>query len=124
MTRPFTFPGLTTRVVFGHGTLAQVPDEVARLGHSRALVLSTPHQQAEAQALADRLGDKAAGIASIGKKKGGTAAPPLGPGPGRRVRRACACRAPRCGRAPTIRCGSSGTRARCGARRTSPASRA
>ena len=53
MTRPFTFPGLTTRVVFGHGTLAQVPDEVARLGHSRALVLSTPHQQAEAQALAD-----------------------------------------------------------------------
>lgn len=62
MTRPFTFPGLTTRVVFGHGTLTQVPDEVARLGHSRALVLSTPHQQAEAHALADRLGDKAAGI--------------------------------------------------------------
>jgi maleylacetate reductase len=62
MTRPFTFPGLTTRVVFGHGTLAQVPDEVARLGHSRALVLSTPHQQAEAQALADRLGPSAAGI--------------------------------------------------------------
>jgi maleylacetate reductase len=62
MTRPFIFPGLTTRVVFGHGTLAQVPDEVARLAHSRALVLSTPHQQAEAQALADRLGDKAAGI--------------------------------------------------------------
>lgn len=62
MTRPFVFPGLATRVVFGHGTLAQVPDEVARLGHSRALVLSTPHQQAEAQALADRLGDKAAGV--------------------------------------------------------------
>jgi maleylacetate reductase len=62
MTRPFVFPGLATRVVFGHGTLAQVPDEVARLGHSRALVLSTPHQKAEAQALADRLGDKAAGI--------------------------------------------------------------
>ncbi|KAF0114921.1 MAG: iron-containing alcohol dehydrogenase [Rhodobacteraceae bacterium] len=62
MTRPFTFPGLTTRVVFGHGTLAQVPDEVARLGHHRALVLSTPHQQAEAQALADRLGDRAAGV--------------------------------------------------------------
>lgn len=62
MTRPFVFPGLATRVVFGHGTLAQVPDEVARLGHSRALVLSTPHQKAEAQALADRLGDKAAGV--------------------------------------------------------------
>lgn len=62
MTRPFVFPGLTTRVVFGHGTLSQVPDEVARLGHSRALVLSTPHQKAEAEALAARLGDKAAGV--------------------------------------------------------------
>ncbi|WP_136644829.1 maleylacetate reductase [Tabrizicola sp. YIM 78059] len=62
MTRPFVFPGLSTRVVFGHGTLAQVPDEVARMGHSRALILSTPHQRAEARALADRLGDKAAGI--------------------------------------------------------------
>lgn len=62
MTQPFVFPGLTTRVVFGHGTLAQVPDEVARLGHSCALVLSTPHQKAEAEALAARLGDKAAGV--------------------------------------------------------------
>ena len=62
MTRPFVFPGLTTRVVFGSGTLAQVPDEVARLGHSRALLLSTPHQKAEAEALAARLGDKAAGV--------------------------------------------------------------
>lgn len=62
MTRPFTFPGLTTRVVFGHGTLDQVPDELARLGHSRAVVLSTPHQKAEAEALAQRLGTKAAGV--------------------------------------------------------------
>ncbi len=62
MTRPFVFPGLTTRVVFGHGTLAQVPDEVARLGHSRALVLSTPHQEAEAQALAAALGPRAVGV--------------------------------------------------------------
>ena len=62
MTRPFVFPGLQTRVVFGHGTLAQVADEVARLGRSRALVLSTPHQEGEAQALAGQLGDKAAGV--------------------------------------------------------------
>jgi maleylacetate reductase len=62
MTRPFVFPGLTTRVVFGHGTLAQLPAEVARLGHSRAMVLSTPHQEAEAQALAATLGPKAAGV--------------------------------------------------------------
>jgi maleylacetate reductase len=62
MTRPFVFPGLTTRVVFGHGTLSQVPDEVARLGHRRALVLSTPHQEGEAQALATALGPRAAGV--------------------------------------------------------------
>jgi maleylacetate reductase len=62
MIRPFVFPGLATRVVFGHGTLAQVPDEAARIGRSRAFVLSTPHQRAEAQALADRLGDRAAGV--------------------------------------------------------------
>jgi len=62
MTRPFVFPGLTTRVVFGHGTLAQVPDEVARLGRARALVLSTPEQEAAARALADRLGPAAAGV--------------------------------------------------------------
>ena len=31
----FTFPGLTTRVVFGAGTLARVEEEVRRLGHSQ-----------------------------------------------------------------------------------------
>lgn len=62
MTRPFVFPGLSTRVVFGHGTLAQVQDEVARLGRSRALVLSTPQQEDAAQALCARLGDRAAGV--------------------------------------------------------------
>ncbi len=62
MTRPFVFPGLVTRVVFGHGTLAQVPDEVARLGRSRALVLSTPQQEGQAQALAEALGARAAGV--------------------------------------------------------------
>jgi maleylacetate reductase len=62
MIRPFVFPGLPTRVVFGHGTLAQVPGEVARLGHARALVLSTPQQRAEAEALAARLGPLAAGV--------------------------------------------------------------
>ncbi len=62
MTRPFTFPGLTTRVIFGPGTLAQVGPEVQRLGHARALVLCTPHQQDQAQTLANCLGGLAAGI--------------------------------------------------------------
>lgn len=62
MTRPFVFPGLPTRIVFGHGTLSRVADEVARLGHGRALVLSTPQQESEAQALAVTLGRHAAGV--------------------------------------------------------------
>jgi maleylacetate reductase len=62
--RPFTFPGLPVRVVFGHGTLAQVPDELGRMGRKRALVLSTPHQADQAQALLDRLGAAGAGLFS------------------------------------------------------------
>jgi maleylacetate reductase len=62
MTRAFTFPGITTRVIFGSGTLAQAGEELARLGHSRAMVLSTPNQEDDAKALADRLGEKAAGV--------------------------------------------------------------
>ena len=42
--------------------LAQAGDEVRGLGRSRALVLSTPHQRAEAEALAGRLGPLAAGV--------------------------------------------------------------
>ncbi len=62
MSRTFTFPGMATRVVFGAGTLAQTGAEVARLGHTRALVLSTSHQAPEAQALADQLGPLSAGV--------------------------------------------------------------
>ena len=62
MTRAFTFPGITTRVIFGSGTMARAGEELARLGHSRALVLSTPNQHDDAQALADRLGASAAGV--------------------------------------------------------------
>ncbi|SHJ77351.1 maleylacetate reductase [Palleronia salina] len=58
---PFVFPGILTRVVFGRGTLAQTGDEVARLGGKRALVLTTPPQAEDGAALADRLGDMAAG---------------------------------------------------------------
>ena len=59
---PFVFPGLRSRVIFGAGTIARTGAEVERLGHSRALVLSTPNQEADAYALADRLGPLAAGV--------------------------------------------------------------
>lgn len=62
MMRSFVFPGLTTRVIFGEGTIARAGEEIDRLGHSRALVLSTPHQKPEAEALAASLGVRAAGV--------------------------------------------------------------
>lgn len=62
MTRAFVFPGLATRVIFGSGTLAQAGAEVQRLGRARALVLSTPQQRPEAEALASRLGPLSAGL--------------------------------------------------------------
>ena len=43
---------MTTRVVFGSGTIAEAAGEVERLGHGKALVLSTPHQKADAERLA------------------------------------------------------------------------
>ena len=54
----FIFAGITSRVIFGHGTLAGVGAEVARLGHGKPLVLSTAHQEPQARALADMLGAK------------------------------------------------------------------
>jgi maleylacetate reductase len=58
----FTYTALPSRVVFGPGTLAGVGDEVGRLGCHRALVISTPQQMREAQALADDIGDLGAGV--------------------------------------------------------------
>ncbi|HSO47301.1 MAG TPA: maleylacetate reductase [Rhizobiaceae bacterium] len=60
--RDFVFAGITTRVVFGRGTLAKARAEVERLGHSRALVLSTPQQEAQARALCSQLGETCAGV--------------------------------------------------------------
>ena len=60
--QPFVYTALPAKVIFGFGTLARVADEVRELGCRRALVLSTSHQQAEAGALAEQLGELSAGI--------------------------------------------------------------
>ncbi len=60
--REFTFPGISTRVIFGRGTIAQTRYEIERLNHKKALILSTPHQKAEAEALAAELGGLSAGV--------------------------------------------------------------
>lgn len=59
---PFVYNALPSRVVFGFGTLAQVSDEIRALGCSRALVLTTPFQRADGEALVRRLGDLAVGL--------------------------------------------------------------
>lgn len=55
--KSFIYTGHPARVVFGFGTTAKLPEEVARLGTKRALVLSTPHQEKQAAHLADLLGN-------------------------------------------------------------------
>ncbi|CAD6518354.1 Maleylacetate reductase [Paraburkholderia hiiakae] len=58
----FVYQGLPSRVVFGWGNLARLPEEVDRLGARRALILSTPEQRALAEEVARLLGERAAGI--------------------------------------------------------------
>ena len=60
----FAFDGLPVRIVFGHGTLASASQEVERLGATRALVLTTPQQEAEGRKLGAALGSLFAGIYS------------------------------------------------------------
>lgn len=60
--RGFTYVARPGRVVFGTGTLAQLPAEVDALGASRALILSTPQQRGQADAVAQLLGARAVGI--------------------------------------------------------------
>ncbi len=59
---PFVYTASPVRVIFGSGTLSRLADEVERLGLRRVLLLSTPPQEADAQALARRLGARAAGV--------------------------------------------------------------
>ncbi|MEK1890025.1 MAG: maleylacetate reductase [Phyllobacterium sp.] len=58
----FTYNALPARVIFGSGTLPRLPAELDRLGIERALVLTTPHQEADAQAIARLISRRAAGV--------------------------------------------------------------
>lgn len=58
---PFTYTALPTRVVFGMGTIHELPAELARLGCRRALVVSTPEQQTLAGRVASLLGPSCIG---------------------------------------------------------------
>ena len=60
--KPFIYNGLPSRVIFGQGSLDQLGREIDLLGATRALVLATPQQRAQADALAASLGSRAAGV--------------------------------------------------------------
>lgn len=58
----FTYDALPSRVIFGVGCLEKLNEEIERLGASKALVLSTPQQCEIAKAVAEKMGERAAGI--------------------------------------------------------------
>ncbi|WP_234192989.1 maleylacetate reductase [Pseudacidovorax sp. NFM-22] len=60
--KPFVYESRAQRVLFGNGTLAKVAAEVDALGARKALVLCTPPQRAQAEQVADLLGERAAGV--------------------------------------------------------------
>ncbi len=59
---PFVYNGQPARVIFGSGTIRQLPAELDRLGLRRVLVLATPPQEPEARRLVERLDGRAAGV--------------------------------------------------------------
>lgn len=62
--KSFTYAGNPARILFGSGRSAEVSSAVESLGCRRALVLATPHQKADAEALSDRLGTLSVGVFS------------------------------------------------------------
>lgn len=62
MPQSFVYQALPGRVVFGAGALQQLEAELDTLGARRALVLSTPEQRPGAEAIAQRLGARSAGV--------------------------------------------------------------
>jgi alcohol dehydrogenase class IV len=58
----FVYTGLPGRVVFGEGALERLADEIGRLGARRVVVITTPNQKADGEALAASLGSLAAGL--------------------------------------------------------------
>ena len=58
----FIYQTMPSRVIFGVGCLEKLPEEIERLGATRALVLSTPEQRQSGLEMVQRLGSRAAGL--------------------------------------------------------------
>ena len=64
MVAPFTYQTSPSRIVFGAGKRHEIAGQLDTEGVNRALVLSTPNQCEQAEAVANDLGGKAVGIFS------------------------------------------------------------
>ena len=60
--QPFVCDLPAYRVTFGPGSIAKLPDEVKRVGGTRALVISMPAEERFAQEAHQRLGELSAGV--------------------------------------------------------------
>jgi maleylacetate reductase len=60
--KPFLYNGLPSRVIFGAGSISQLPAELDRLSAKKALVLSTPEQTESVSLIAKTLGTRCAGV--------------------------------------------------------------
>jgi maleylacetate reductase len=58
----FVYTASPSRIVFGTDSVDQLPDEIERLGAKRAIVMCTPNQRDQAQAIAERLQGRVAAI--------------------------------------------------------------
>jgi len=58
----FIYQSAPMRVVFGAGTLRQLPDELSRLGVVNALVLATPRQNDLVAGIREMIGERFAGV--------------------------------------------------------------
>lgn len=64
MSRAFTYRGSAAHIVFGSGKRQETGAFIEKLGCSKALVLSTPHQADDAAGLSDQLGALSVGVFS------------------------------------------------------------
>ena len=51
----FSYRALPWNIVFAPGSLQRLPEELTKLGHSKALVLTTPNQTAEGKRVLELL---------------------------------------------------------------------
>jgi len=58
----FSYAGSPARIVFGDGSRSKVAEWIVAAGCKRALVLATPHQRVDAEALATEIGSLACGV--------------------------------------------------------------